>query len=239
VLAPGGGFNIVMLEHEGWRVARRLAAEGLTVFVLKYRHFAPTAAFADGRRAVRLVRVRAAEWNVDPARIGLGGFSAGGRLALGVAALPEGREDRELDSLAAVSARPDFLLLVYPSPFRALGNDAVVDAGFPPSFIVGTVEDHPAARVHDLALRLRAANVRHEAHVFSAGAHGFALGEALPGTSRWPELFESWLRDQIAPSGGMKSATLTDEPAWGQPRGTRAVAPSPPEASARPPPPTP
>jgi acetyl esterase/lipase len=218
VVAPGGGFNIVVLEHEGWNVARRLNADGIAVFVLKYRHYAPAAAFADGRRAIRLVRSRAAEWQLDPQRIGLGGFSAGGRLTLGVASLPEPAADAALDSLAAVSARPDFLMPIYPSPIRSLGESAVVDANFPPTFLVVAVEDNPLARVADLATRLRSANVRFEAHLFASGKHGFGIGAGLPGTDQWPMLFATWLRSQLNPAGGMKSAALPAEREWGQTR---------------------
>ncbi|RME67721.1 MAG: alpha/beta hydrolase [Verrucomicrobia bacterium] len=216
IIAPGGGFNTVVIEHEGWKVARRLTADGVAVFVLKYRHFAPAAAFADGRRAMRLVRARSPEWNIDPGRIGLGGFSAGGRLALGAAAVPETPEEAALDPLAGtVSSRPDFLLLIYPSPFRSLGERAVVEADFPTSFLVGTAGDHPTERIGALAALLREAGVRFEAHIFARGGHGFGLGEDLPAAGRWPELFLTWLNGELGPEGGLVPATLEPQRPWG------------------------
>jgi acetyl esterase/lipase len=206
ILAPGGGFNVVVLEREGWKVARRLAEDGIAVFVLKYRHFSPAVAAMDGRRALRLVRARAAEWGIDPRRVGLGGFSAGGGLTLSVVAWPEAPADAAADPLSALSARPDFLVPVYPTPWRRLGAEARVEPSWPPVFLVGSAEDEPAERVMDLAQRLAVAGVSQELHLFARGRHGFDLGAGLPNTERWPELFATWLRAQLDPAGGMKRA---------------------------------
>ena len=218
VIAPGGGYNTVVIEHEGWRIARRLAEEGLAVFVLKYRHWDRDLARSDARRAVRVVRARAAEWGLDPHRIGLGGFSAGGHLALNATAHSEIGEPRGDDAIDRVDSRPDFLLLVYPTPVTRLPEGAVVDAQFPATFIACAVEDHAEERVLALSSLLLKARVRHESHLFASGVHGFGLGEDLPGTREWPRLFAAWLRAELAPAGGMRSPVLPPATPWGAPK---------------------
>lgn len=208
VLAPGGGYNTVVIEHEGWAVARRLAADGLTVFVLKYRHWNRDLALYDARRALRTVRTRAAEWGVDPQRIGLGGFSAGGNISLNTAANPATAEPPAADAIDRADPRPDFLLLIYPTPISRLPDGAVVDARFPATFIACAVEDNAEERVLALSAALLKARVRHESHLFATGGHGFGLASEIPGTGEWPRLFAAWLRSQLSPSGGMVDKLL-------------------------------
>ena len=207
-----------MIEPEGWLVARRLAAEGTAVFVLKYRHWNRDLALYDARRALRTVRHRAAEWGLDPRRIGIGGFSAGGNLALNTAANPATAEPAPADAIDRADPRPDFLMLIYPSPISRLPEGAVVDARFPATFIVCAVEDNADERVLPLSAALLKARVRHESHVFSTGGHGFGLATQVPGTAVWPALFTSWLGTQLAPVGGMKDKMLPPARAWGEPR---------------------
>lgn len=216
VVAPGGGYNIVMMEPEGWLVARRFAAAGTAVFVLKYRHWDRDLALHDARRAVRTVRARAAEWGVDPHRIGLGGFSAGGHLALNTAANPAAGEPAPADAIDRADPRPDFLMLIYPTPVSRLPESAVVDARFPATFLVCAVEDNADERVLPLSAALLRARVRHEVHLFSTGGHGFGLAENLPGTAVWPALFTTWLGTQVAPAGGMKDKSLPPAVPWGK-----------------------
>jgi acetyl esterase/lipase len=218
ILAPGGGYSTVVIEHEGWPVARRLAADGLAVFVLKYRHWDRDLALHDARRAIRTVRTRAAAWGLDPRRIGLGGFSAGGHLALNTAANPAAGEPRVGDAVDRADSHPDFLLLVYPSPVSSLPAGAVVDARVPASFIVGGIADHAGERVLDLSAALLRARVRHEVHLFATGPHGFALAPDTPGTREWPGLFAPWLRAQFAPGGGMTDKLLPPATPWGAAR---------------------
>ncbi|MEY2878160.1 MAG: hypothetical protein RLZZ15_540 [Verrucomicrobiota bacterium] len=215
VVAPGGGYNIVMLEPEGWLVARRLAAEGTAVFVLKYRHWNRELALHDARRAVRTVRTRAAEWGIDPRRVGLGGFSAGGNLALNAAANPAAGEPAPADAIDRADPRPDFLMLIYPTPISRLPEGATVDGRFPATFIVCAVEDNADERVLPLSAALLKARIRHEAHVFATGAHGFGLAADLPGTAVWPALFTTWLGTQLAPAGGMAEKFLPPAQPWG------------------------
>lgn len=206
VIAPGGGYTLLAIHHEGWQVARRFALTGITCFVLKYRHFEPGVALRDAQCALRLVRRRSAQWNIDPRRIGFAGFSIGGHLALHAATTsvaPPVMDDPETRP-----PRPDFLLLVYPSGIRRLPPAAVIDASFPPMFLATAVGDRVDERALPLLEKLTGLGLRYEAHLFAEGRHGDGLYPDLGSTGRWPELFCAWLAEQIEPAGGMKPARL-------------------------------
>jgi acetyl esterase/lipase len=219
---PGGGYLRLAITNEGEGVTRRLTAIGVTVFVLKYRlvehgHPAP---LQDVLRAVRWVRAHAAEFGVDPNRIGVFGSSAGGRVAAMAATLynaPEGRTGAALD---ATSARPDFVGLLYPvitmkPPFAHEGSrrnllgaqpaaalverlslETQVTRETPPVFMVHTQEDTSVPLENSLMFfqALRRVGVPSELHVYEKGAHGFGTVAGLGPTSEWPARFEAWLR---------------------------------------------
>lgn len=222
VICPGGGYTIVAFGHEGVDVAKRLTAMGVSAFILKYRlrEYGHPSPLQDVLRAIRIVRSRAAELGVAPERIGVLGFSAGGHLAATAATLfdaPEGRTGAALD---AVSARPDFAVLIYPvitfkgpaahagsrrnligeKPDAALVDhlspELQVTKQTPPAFLVHAAEDKGVPLENSLLFyqAIRAAGGSAELHLYEKGPHGFGLGEGLGPASDWPARLETWMR---------------------------------------------
>lgn len=202
VVAPGGGFRELVFDAEGRQAAEFLNTLGITAFALKYRlpkeehsPYSPDNVREDAYRAIRLVRSRAAEFGVDPNRIGILGFSAGGALVNMVA---YGRGDGDpaaADPVDRVNGRPSFEMMVYP------GGPApsVVPADTPPAFLIcATDDDYGCDKVTlDLYEKFRAANVPVEAHFIVRGRHAFNMGDrsqyaAIRG---WPQRMADWLGD--------------------------------------------
>ncbi|MGB7985318.1 MAG: alpha/beta hydrolase [Terracidiphilus sp.] len=214
VVFPGGGYNILAIDLEGTEVCDWLNSTGITCVLLKYRvpntgpYPKSSAALQDAQRALGLVRSHAAEWKIDPNRIGVLGFSAGAHLAAALSTHFDQRLYDPVDSADKLSCRPDFAVIVYP------GYLALADKNFapnpeinptpqtPPQFIV-QAEDDPVhienAVVYFLALKN--AKVPAELHIYAEGGHGYGLRRTkLPVTS-WPRSVKTWLRTiKILPS---------------------------------------
>jgi acetyl esterase/lipase len=223
IICPGGAYGWLSMENEGASPARWLNSLGVSAFVLKYRlaEYGHPAPLRDVLRAVRLVRARAAEFHLQPDRIGVMGFSAGGHLASCAGTLYDAPEGRTGAALDAGSARPDFLVLLYPvitmkDPYVHAGSrrnllgpqptaeqiahlstDQQVTKDTPPVFLVQTAEDKSVPVENSLlfyqALR-RAGVTGIEMHLFEKGPHGFGLKPGFGATSGWPKLCEQWLR---------------------------------------------
>jgi acetyl esterase/lipase len=226
IVLPGGGYTHVVMEKEGAVEAKWLAARGVAAFVLQYR-LSPTYRFPvpmlDGARAVRYVRSHAAEFGIDPEKIGVWGFSAGGHLAGYLATAPEERAAASSDPVERVSAHPDFAVFSYarlsldPSVPRTgnmeslLGNDptpAMLDAisaakhvtrQTSPSFIYSTTGDQTVNSLNATAYydALKRIGVPVELHIFELGPHGTGMGQGLKGLSEleiWPLLLEHWMQ---------------------------------------------
>lgn len=222
IICPGGGYVRLSIENEGSLIAARLNAVGVTAFVLHYRlvEYGHPAPLRDVLRAIRLVRSRAAEFGVKPDRVGVLGASAGGHLAASAATLfndPDGKTGAALD---AVSARPDFVALLYPvitmkDPFVHAGSrqallgaaptpaalerfslESRVTKETPPAFIIATEDDQSVPVENSLMFyqALRRAGVPAELHVWPTGPHGFGMRPDLAGPSSWPDRLEEWLR---------------------------------------------
>jgi endo-1,4-beta-xylanase len=201
VVAPGGGHSQLVIDKEGWEIAGFLNRNGIAAFVLKYRlarapgsHYTVEGnALADAARAMRTVRSRAAEWGVDPARIGIVGFSAGGE----VAALIETRFDAgnatATDAIDRAGSRPDFAAVVYPG-YRP--GTITVPKDAPPTFLVCADDDrsHVVTTVN-LYLDLQKQQVPAEMHIYGSGGHGFGLRSKLP-VGNWPDRLLDWMRDR-------------------------------------------
>ena len=204
IICPGGGFGILAWNKEGTEVAEWFNTIGVTAFVLKYR--CPTsnrspnwlAPAQDAQRAVSLVRSRASEFNIDPARIGLVGFSAGG-MAAGAATIKHASRLYEAnDDTDKAACRPDFAVLVYPAYFvdkqGVLKPEFVIDKHTPPMFFAHAFNDGVTCESSvRLFLELKKANVPSELHVYSTGGHGFGLRPSKDAASTWPKRCEEWL----------------------------------------------
>lgn len=197
VIAPGGGHTILAYDLEGTEVAAWLNSIGMTGIVLKYR--VPgrdpdrrwLAAAQDGQRAVSLVRGRADEIGIDPDRIGIIGFSAGGT-PVRYAALVKERLYEPVDRYDTVSFRPDFAAPIYSG---GVPEGAAITEECPPFFMVIAHDDRDrSVAVAELYIALKRANVSAELHIYESGGHGYGLRETeLPVTS-WPDRMEAWMR---------------------------------------------
>jgi len=202
VIAPGGGHSQLVIDKEGWDIADWLTQHGIAGFVVKYRLArAPNSkytvdgdALADAHRAVRMVRARAKEWGVDPARIGFMGFSAGGE----VAALMETRFDKGNDSssdpIERQSSRPDFSVIVYPG-FKP--GTITVPKDAPPAFLTCADNDpsHVVTTVN-LYLDLQKQGISSEMHIYASGAHGFGMRQTKLPVATWPDRLLAWMTDR-------------------------------------------
>jgi acetyl esterase/lipase len=199
IVAPGGGHKSLWIMHEGFNPAQALAEKGIAAFVLKNRLQSSGYRFdveglADMQRAVRVVRSRAAEWGIDPSRIGAGGFSAGGELAELVAIRNDSGQPDATDPVERVSSRPDFQVLIYP------GKSQLIQpvAGSPPAFMAAGVDDRADISVGlaEAYLRFKKAGVPAELHIYAKTGHGFGLRPERAGQSHqeWPVQLVSFLR---------------------------------------------
>ena len=203
VVAAGGGHRELVFNPEGVEPAQYLAGLGVTAFALKYRLFRePGSKYTidntaeDIRRAMRTVRARAAEWHLDPERIGVMGWSAGGEVAALVAYPPVDGDANSKDPIEGFSARPNFEILVYPGP---LGIPDKIPANAPPLFLVGASDDEYVADVmFDLTRKYHEARASIEAHIYTQGKHAFNMGQRSPyvGIRHWPERLGEWLQDR-------------------------------------------
>jgi acetyl esterase/lipase len=221
VICPGGGYGFLAVEHEGAEVAKWLNSLGITGVMLKYR-LAPAyhhpAMINDANRAVRTIRARASEWGIDPHKIAIMGFSAGGHLASTAGTHYDAGKPDASDPIERVSSRPDRMILVYPviaiaTPFghsgsrdnllgknapkelvESLSNETQVTKDTPPTFLAHTNADDgvPAENSLLFALALRKAKVPVELHLFEKGVHGLGLGSGWKGRIPAEPSFEAW-----------------------------------------------
>ncbi len=203
IVAAGGGHRELVFDPEGVEPAQYLASLGVTAFALKYRLFRePGSKYTientaeDIRRAMRTVRARAADWQLDPKRIGVMGWSAGGEVAALVAYPPVDGDAKSSDPIERVSARPDFEILIYPGP---LGIPDEVSASAPPLFLLGAADDEYVADVmFDLTRKYHAAGAPIETHIYAQGKHAFNMGQRSQYVSirHWPQRMAEWLEDR-------------------------------------------
>jgi acetyl esterase/lipase len=223
VVAPGGSYGALAMDHEGRQVASFFNAMGLTAFVLKYRlgpRYHHPIQLGDAQRAIRLVRSRAQQFGVAADRIGMMGFSAGGHLTSTTGTLFDAGNASAADPIDRVSSRPDFLILGYPvisfDPAIAharsrqnllgenpdpklidlLSTDRRVTAQTPPTFLFHTTADTGVPAEHSVRfyLALKSAKVPAELHIFEKGPHGVGLALGDPALGAWPMLLTAWLR---------------------------------------------
>jgi acetyl esterase/lipase len=211
VICPGGGYNILAWDLEGEEVAAWLNSIGVTGIILKYRvprrpdqarDKPPPGPLQDVQRALSLVRSKARQWRLDPRRIGILGFSAGGHLTASAATNFDKRAYPDQDEIDNVRCRPDFAVLIYPAYLLAkdkdlLAADIRVDKKCPPMFFAHASDDGVKAENSVQMYRaLKRAGVPAELHVYSSGGHGFGLRPSRHPCSTWPLRCRDWLRSQ-------------------------------------------
>ncbi len=202
VIAPGGGHSQLVIAKEGWDIAEWMNAHGIAAFVLKYRlakakdsHYTVERdALADTTRAMRLVRSRAKEFGVDPARIGFIGFSAGGYLAALIETRFDAGNDSSPDPIERASSRPDFDIIVYPG-YPA--GSITVPKNAPPAFLACADNDpsHVVTTVN-LYLDLQKQGIPSEMHIYASGGHGFGIKPSALPVSSWPDRLKEWMVDR-------------------------------------------
>jgi acetyl esterase/lipase len=232
VVLPGGGYGNLAMDHEGTQIAAWLNEMGVTAAICVYRHrggggnggkgYGDPVPMLDAQRAIRMVRAMANEWNIDPVRVGVIGFSAGGHLASTVSTHHDPGKPNDDDAIERVSSRPDFSILAYPviafdksfthrgsqknllgenadpELIASLSNELMVTAETPPTFLFHTAEDKAVPPENSVVYfsSLLAAGVPAEMHVFEKGKHGVGLAKGISGTNAWPELCKAWLRSR-------------------------------------------
>jgi acetyl esterase/lipase len=207
VVFPGGGYSILAMDLEGTEVCDWLNGIGVNCLLVKYRVPASgpypksSAALQDAQRAVGIVRQHAAEWNIDPQRVGVLGFSAGAHLAAALSTHYDQRLYPKVDAADDLSCRPDFELIIYPGYLAieekqfAFNPDIPVTSTTPPTFLVQAEDD--TAHVENVLQyfeQLRKACVPAELHVYSKGGHGYGLRPTELPVTHWPELAATWLK---------------------------------------------
>ena len=198
LVCPGGGYHILAIDLEGTEIAQWLNSIGVTAVVLKYR--VPDnreGAFADSQRAMSLIRHNADEWNIDPERVGIIGFSAGGNLAGKLSNNFKKKSYDHIDQADKLSCRPDFAMLVYPYLLQdngQLADSMKVTKETPSTILIHTQDDWVKAESSIYYfLALKEAEVPSELHVFPTGDHGYGLRPSGHAVSNWPDLCKTWM----------------------------------------------
>jgi acetyl esterase/lipase len=225
LICPGGGYGVLAFDHEGFAIARWLNDNGIAGIILKYRlpsdlimKNKTIGPLQDAQEAIRIIRRNAKEWNINPNRIGVIGFSAGGHLA---STLSTHFDEKVYESTDTTSARPDFSLLIYPvisfdasfthagsrknligdAPseelIRHFSNELMINEKTPPAFLVHATDDKAVPVKNSLVYYegLVKNNIPAEMHIFQAGGHGFGLAVNKGTQSAWPDLCLRWLKE--------------------------------------------
>ncbi len=222
VICPGGGYAMVAMDHEGHQFARWFNSIGVSAFVLRYRlgmRYHHPAPLQDVQRAIRYVRVNAADWGVQPDRIGVMGFSAGGHLASTAGTHFDSGDPSAQEPISRASCRPDFMILGYPvisftteythqgsrrhllgdnpdpALVESLSNELQVASDTPPTFLVHADDDRGVPPENSILfyLALKKAGVPAELHIYRKGGHGFGLAPQDAILGSWPGRLRDWL----------------------------------------------
>jgi acetyl esterase/lipase len=224
VICPGGGYGMEAMDHEGYNIAEWLTVQGVAGIVLKYRlpNGHDQIPLEDAQRALRIVRQKAAEWGINPSKIGIAGSSAGGHLASTAGTKFDLGKPESTDPINKFSCRPDFMLLLYPvitfdEQFGHMGsrtnlvgpgnkwelvekysNELHVTAQTPPTFLILADDDSavPPRNSIEFYLALKKFNIPAEMHIFRDGGHGFGMNKTNKPVDQWPNLFIQWLKAQ-------------------------------------------
>lgn len=199
VVAPGGGHRELWFTHEGLNIAKWFNEQGIAVFILKYRlardsnstYSVEKESLADIQRAIRTVRQRAGEWQVDTAKIGVMGFSAGGQLAALAAMRFDAGNPQAADPIDKQSSRPAFQVLVYPGGSKSF----TVADNAPPVFLLAGANDPIADGITDVFAKYNAAKIPAELHIYAGMGHGFGIRDSNTGPiTGWPNRVLEWMK---------------------------------------------
>jgi acetyl esterase/lipase len=199
IVCPGGAYRILSYDKEGTEIATWLNKLGYAAFVLQYRiPNKQEGALQDAQRAIRIVRKNAAKWNVDPEKIGIMGFSAGGSLSARASALFNEKTYSPVDEADSLTCRPAFAMLIYPAyldqgPNKTLTPELQLTKETPPIFIFQTADDQYGNSALVMTSALRDAKLPVELHILPFGGHGYGLRPGKPAPETWPLLAEKWL----------------------------------------------
>lgn len=209
IVYPGGGFSVLAIDIEGTEICSWLTSNGVSCVLLKYRvPCKPVGAYRDcpqahqdAQRAMRIVRSRASDWNINPRKIGVMGFSAGAHMAI-MSSTQFARVYPAVDGIDSISTRPDFALVLYPGrvAYRQTkfvpNPDIRVTTQTPPTFLVHAYDDDMNLVENSLlyATALRKAGVNTEVHIYAKGGHAFGVRRTGLSSAEWPRLAEAWLK---------------------------------------------
>ncbi|MEQ8335982.1 MAG: alpha/beta hydrolase [Cyclobacteriaceae bacterium] len=203
LIFPGGGYNRLAIKKEGYEIAEWLSKLGYTAFVLQYRvPDKQEGALMDAQRAIRIVRAKAKAYNINPDKIGVLGFSAGGSLAARAATRYEDQTYPLVDEMDSLSSKPNFSVLIYPAYLDQGENNSItpelkVTEETAPMFLFVAADDTHANSSLVMTQELRAKNVLVELHVVPKGQHGYGMRKGNPAAETWPTLVESWLKKYV------------------------------------------
>ena len=204
VVAPGGGYSILAIEHEGTKVAEWLNSLGVTAILLKYRvpkrvignTLESPAALQDGQRAMCIARANAEKWGYDPNRLGMLGFSAGGHLTATVSCFDKRHYD-PVDEMDKVSCKPSFAVLIYPGGFLKDGKlkpEFTIGKDSPPAFLAMSTDDPVnVENCLEYYRALKKANVPAEMHLYATGGHGYGINKVPHNCASWPDRCAEWM----------------------------------------------
>lgn len=218
VVFPGGGFNGLAIDLEGTEVCKKLSSQGITCVLLKYRvpdsgpawhndcqcniHPKAPTALQDAQRTIGLLRKNAAQWHINPHKIGVLGFSAGGYMVADISTHFNGRAYKPIDDADNESCRPDFAVALYPGHMWThekpleLNPEINFSKQTPPTFLIQAEDDKVDSINHSLTYysALQKAHVPVEMHLYAQGGHGFAVRKTNHPITEWPQLFDVWLK---------------------------------------------
>lgn len=223
LVIPGGGYVNLAIDHEGYQIAAWLNSYGITAFVLRYRvgpKYRHPIELGDAQRAIRYLRAHCNEFGIQPQRIGVWGFSAGGHLASSTGTHFDAGNNNSSDPIEHQSSKPDFMILAYPvitfeEPYlhrgsrdallgphpdaalvQLLSNERQVTKETPPTFLFHTSDDDvvPVQNSIEFYLALRHVGVPAEMHIYQHGKHGVGLARNDPQLASWPDLLADWLK---------------------------------------------
>jgi acetyl esterase/lipase len=225
IVCPGGGYKVLMMSYEGEDVAQWLTTIGITGIVLKYRVPAPPGVahhlpgLQDAQRSISYVRSKASEWGINPDKIGILGFSAGGHLTAAACTNFDKRAYEPIDAVDQLSCRPDFGVAIYPGGVIQKGTDGElapeirVSKQTPPMFIAQASDDPGSDNSVYLYLALKKAGVPVELHEYTKGGHGFGIKQTGKPSATWIDRCAEWMRSEgILSSAGQGHASAAEKP---------------------------